>query len=455
VIPWSTVPSTSWASWAACLSISFGCGRVDYDPVVVGGECDGGACSPVCGSGGGSRDQGFGQTDTGLEPVVFGPADDFGWALAQGAQGKLLIGGRSYVTDHFEFAAARLDADGTPDPSFGTGGQSLVRVNHDFGYAIAVQPDGKILLGGDTWNFGRRDDWAYVRLEPTGALDATFGTAGQVLMDFGNAFDTGRAMAVQPDGKIVIVGTASYDTTGSDFAVVRLEPTGALDATFGSAGQTRTDFEGGADHSAYYHRGMSLLGDGRILVAGAATTGSGLLDFALVRYQSDGTLDPSFGIDGRVTTDFAGEADEAASMTVLTDGSILLAGFATVAGQKVPALARYDADGNLDPGFGTAGMLTLPMASEAAIVATATTATGETYAAGYLGSDGTRDLQVLRVCSDGSLDESFGNAGAVLEDLNGNDDMAFDLVLDPSGIVVLTQTNIDGLTRIALVRYTL
>jgi uncharacterized delta-60 repeat protein len=183
---------------------------------------------------------------------------------------------------------AAVAAAGDLDAAFGNGG----KVTTDFfglndrGSAIAVQPDGKIVVAGTTNTFAPASAFLVTRYNADGSLDQGFGTAGKATaVDGGNA----SALAVQADGKIVVAGSAH-----GDFALARFTTTGALDAGFGAGGQVRTDFFGRNDSAA----AVAIDGNGRIVVAGIAFAPD-LPDFALARYNSDGSLDATFGTAGR------------------------------------------------------------------------------------------------------------------------------------------------------------
>src|SRR5687768_8651350 len=219
--------------------------------------------------------------------------------------GRIVVAVQAPFPDRgYDFGLARYNPDGTLDPTFGAGGKVLT----DFPYpvnsgdrplALALQPDGKIVAAG-TANL----DFALARYNADGSLDASFGAGGLVVTDFFANGDTAYGVSVQPDGKIVAAGQAFRpNSTGSDFAVARYNADGSPDTTFGDAdagtgarlGRVATDFEAWNDIG----RGVALQADGRIVVAGYAQTPStNHDDFALARYNSDGTLDPSFGGDG-------------------------------------------------------------------------------------------------------------------------------------------------------------
>lgn len=208
---------------------------------------------------------------------------------------------------------------GDLDPGFGNGGVVTTDVtDFDFGNDVAVQSDGKIVLVGDT-NIAASA--AYVlRYNPDGTLDSTFGTGGKATVTIDSSDFSPTAVAVQSDGRIVVAGDS-----GDNFAVARLNADGTLDSTFGTGGTVVTDF-GGSDRA----EDVAVQSDGRIIVVG--THGNPLSgvqsenDFAVARYNSDGSLDITFGTGGKVTTDFAGDDDSADAVVVQSDGRIVVGG---------------------------------------------------------------------------------------------------------------------------------
>src|SRR5206468_2228536 len=130
--------------------------------------------------------------------------------------------------------------------------------------------------------------------------------------------DEAFALAIQADGKLVVAGGASSTVTNNDFALARYHPDGTLDPTFGSSGTVTTDFAGGVDVA----RALAIQADGKLVLAGEAQTSIDSDDFALARYNPDGTLDSTFGSGGTVTTDFAGSGDEAHALAIQADGKL-------------------------------------------------------------------------------------------------------------------------------------
>ncbi|MFF1594116.1 calcium-binding protein [Streptomyces sp. NPDC058286] len=334
---------------------------------------------------------------------------------------------------------AALAAPGDLDPSFGTGG----KVTTDFGgfdgaQAMAVQADGKIIAAGDTVPSGSTFHFALARYNTDGSLDTSFGTGGKVTTDF----DTGGAssVAIQADGKIVAAGNAGAVGSSSDFALARYNTDGSLDASFGTGGKVTTDF-GGADGA----NGVALQADGKIIAAGLAVG-----DFGLARYNTDGSLDTGFGAGGKVTTGFdsGGAADDVA---LQADGKIVAAGSVGSPDGDF-AVVRYNTDGSLDTGFGTGGKVTTDLGSRAEARGVAIQADGKIVAAGSVGTDG--DFAVVRYNTDGSLDTGFGTGGKVTTNL-GDHDIAQDVAVQANGqIVVAGQTGGGGTAvNFALARY--
>jgi uncharacterized delta-60 repeat protein len=210
---------------------------------------------------------------------------------------------------------------------------------------MAIQPDGKIVVAGRTENpFTGIDSFAIARYNVDGSLDSSFGVMGRVTTDFGGV-DTANGISIQADGKIVVAGQGGPN---SDFALARYNADASLDMTFGTGGKVLTDF-GRLDAA----NDVAIQTDGKIVAAGVG----GEL-FALARYNDDGSPDVSFGVNGKVTTEFFGENIESATaLAIQTDGKIVAIGSAISDFDPSFAIARYNKDGTLDSSFGAGGMV--------------------------------------------------------------------------------------------------
>ena len=245
--------------------------------------------------------------------------------------------------------------DGEPDAAFdGDGVVTTDFSGHgDIANAVAVQGDGKIVVAGfATAASGIGSDFALARYNPDGTIDSSFDGDGTVTTDFGAlSDDDARALVIEPDGRIVVVGTA-----GEDIALARYMPDGKLDTTFGSGGTKITDL--GFDDVA---TGVALTPDGKIVISGYTIGAKLNNDFLLARYNTDGTLDTTFGTGGTVKTDLGGGDDLAENLTIDAVGRIVVVGQST-SPTNPPfndmALVRYNADGTPDASFASNGILT-------------------------------------------------------------------------------------------------
>ena len=282
----------------------------------------------------GSLDASFGSS--GLVTTDFASLDDIGFALLIQADGRIVVAGGAHsgAPTGADFALARYNPDGTPDVSFGNGG--LVTTDftsgNDAAAAIAMQADGRIVVAGTSNTFPTGDDFALARYNPDGSLDASFGNGGLVTTDFASLDELGLALAIQADGRIVVAGgTGSVFPAIEDFALARYNPDGTLDTSFGSGGLVTTDFGSQLE----FAQALAVQADGRIVAAGGTAVNRPPLffdDFALARYHGNGDLDLSFGIGGLVTTDLGSSSDHAHALAIQADNKIVVAGYTSRVG---------------------------------------------------------------------------------------------------------------------------
>lgn len=383
-------------------------------------------------------------------------AADWANALALQSDGKIVVaGGRVPPPPPFtfrEFALARFNPDGSLDQTFGDGGTVITFLgqNDDVARAVAIQEDGKIVVGGFSANSMGKPRFIVLRYNCDGSLDSTFGTNGKFLINLG--ITTVNALAIQADGKIIAAGGASITAGWIGQFIVRLNPNGTLDASFGGYGVGKeiglgivlTPFTTISDAQA-----ITLQPDGKIL-AGSGTP------FKLARYNADGTPDTNFGIEGVATTNFTETVSSINALALQTDGRIVAAG--QVSGDfPAPhdfALARYNSNGTRDKTFNGTGKVTTDFFGEDDVArALIVQPDGRLVAIGYASKDGNYDFAQVRYNVNGSLDSSFGTGGKATTDFDGGNDKAFSAALQSDGKTVVAGQTTSALTQTAIARY--
>jgi uncharacterized delta-60 repeat protein len=311
---------------------------VQSDGRIVAGGASAGDFALVRYNPDGTLDESF--SDDGIVTTPIGTSNDAINSLAIQPDGKIVAAGTATSGSYLRVALARYDADGTLDTSFSGDGKLITGIGiSDRIWGVALQPDGKIVAVGDSWN-GVQWDFLVVRCNADGTLDTSFSGDGMLTTPVGTSHDNGRSVAIQ-NGKIVVAGY-SYSTEGAgnaDFAVVRYNTDGTLDTTFSGDGKATTPV-GSLDDIAY---AMALQSDGKIVVAGYSYNGANE-DFALVRYNADGTLDVSFSGDGKLTTAVGPAEDYVNSIALQSDGKIVVAGYSYNGANVDFAVARYEGD---------------------------------------------------------------------------------------------------------------
>ncbi len=388
----------------------------------------------------GSLDTTFGTT--GKVTTSMGPGADKIYALALQPDGKIVAGGIQNITGiDNDFALARYNPDGSLDTTFGTGGKVTTPIGNgdDQLKAILIQSDGKIVASGPTDSDPTTSvifDAALVRYNTDGSLDTSFGTAGIVTSRFGppGYLFVVNAIGIQSDNKLVVAGIYNGGANGNEFFAIRYTSTGALDNSFGSGGVVFTSF-GTSSDTCY---GMTIQPDGKIVLCGTAIVPGLQPDFALARYNTDGSLDTTFGTGGLVTTDFGnGYSENGNKVTIQPDGKLILAGF--IYGTSTDyALARYNPDGSLDTAFGTGGKVTTGIGTLQDYGASVLLQTDNKIIVSGYSSIALYDFSMARYNTDGTLDTSFGTGGKVNTDFNsGSDDYAYASALQPDGKIIL------------------
>jgi uncharacterized delta-60 repeat protein len=289
-----------------------------------------------------------------------------------------------------------------------------------------------------------------VRYNADGSLDNNFGINGIVLTAIGSDDDRATSVVLQPDGKLVVAGT-SYNGSNHDFALARYNSDGSLDLNFSNDGKVTTSVGNGA--SAF---SLILQPDGKLVAAGSGLNGS-KQNFALVRYNSDGSLDTSFDFDGKVLTSIGFSHSGAYSLILQPDGKLVAAGCTLSGSYENFALVRYNNDGTLDTSFGLSGRVTTAMSSDRDYASSLILQPdGKLVAAGrsYDTVNYNYDFALARYNSNGILDSSFGAGGKITTAIgSSSSDAVHSLILQPDGKLVATGTAL-GIDNFVLVRYT-
>jgi uncharacterized delta-60 repeat protein len=377
-------------------------------------------------------------------------------AVAIQPNGKIVVAGEVWVQGVRYIGLVRYLPDSTLDRTFGDLGRVLTGFSHGVNAisALVLQPDGKIIVAG-TSILNRSNAFALARYLSDGTRDGSFGSNGTVITDLGGN-DSPAAVALQPDGKIVVAGYSGLEVIGpffADFVLARYTSTGVLDPAFGDAGTVRTNFGDNDQATA-----LALQPDGKIVVAGVTLTsdsGSGF-DMALARYLPNGRLDTSFSGDGKVTTTFGSGGDDGPSALALqADGKIVVAGSSNARGTYDFALARYRPNGSLDPAFGSGGKVLTDFGGSDGVSALALQPDGKIVVAGVSDANGSDDFALARYRADGALDTSFSGDGKVTTDFGGTLDEGYALVIQPRNgrLVVAGRSDTNGSDDFALARY--
>jgi uncharacterized delta-60 repeat protein len=363
--------------------------------------------------------------------------------------GHILAAGVTNAKGTYDFAVARYTTAGPLDDSFGDHGLVITDFSHsyDWIYAMALQPDGRIFVAGVSDRSGSRD-FALARYNADGSLDGTFGDGGLLVTPVRPlTTDIARAIALQPDGKILLAGV-TYDDTVSlrphgDFLLVRYTLDGTLDPAFGVGGIVTTNFEGDSYDDPY---AMVLEPDGRIVVGGCSNTGGGIGrlfgadNLALARYLPNGLIDPSFGDSGKVVVDAGSMVESIRGLALDPQGRLVAAGRPGGERRGDLLLARFRPDGRLDPTFGTtpSGLTVTDLGTaEEGLSAVAVAPDGTILAGGIAAPHPNGDLLVVRYDATGGFDRTFADNGLATVDVGGRDDRLRALSLQPDGNIVV------------------
>lgn len=374
---------------------------------------------------------------TGKQTTDVAPGFDGGAGVIVQPDNKILVFGTAGSGVAPAFGLVRYNEDGSLDGSFGIGGIVVTDFDTGFGNDIAsgaaLQSDGKIVLVGVVDFNANQGSFTVVRYNTDGTLDNSFGSGGKVVHNIEtNAYDGASKVAIQPDGKIVVVGHFIISGSIQRELLVRYNTDGSLDGSFGTGGIVRTSMgsgEGGGNRGL----AITLQSDGKIITTGTTRVvgSSTFWDACIVRYNSNGSPDNSFNSIGRRTIELSNGSDSFNAVAVQTDGKIVAAGFSGVQTPEF-TLVRLNSNGSLDSTFDTDGIAVSGLNGEL---------NGLTISPGgklVIAGSNSADFAVARHNPDGSLDTTFSDDGKLLIDVGSSSfDIAGGVALDSRGRIVL------------------
>lgn len=337
------------------------------------------------------------------------------WDIALQPDGKILTVASGRIH--------RFNPDGTPDESFGTDGIAFSNYYDFHNIAIVLQDDGKIITAGYDNNLY---DYMVARFNVDGELDTSFGDAGIVIEHVGT-IDRCNGLILQPDSKIIIAGYSD-----NNLSMLRFNNDGTLDITFGEGGKVTESF---ADQTVKIEDAL-LLGDGKIILAGSIWI-EGVFHFLLSRFNADGTLDESFATGGYTTTGVDSLYYDGYDVAIQEDDKLIVAGYI---GSWIEdfGMVRYHPDGSIDTEFGEDGVvITDGFGDEDQIKEITIQPDGKIIAAGYFENGMYTEFAVARYNIDGSLDNTFGEAGKLTTEFGGYGDLALSVELQPDGKIIV------------------
>ena len=366
------------------------------------------------------------------------------YPMALQADGKIVVAGTAGFS---RFGLARYNTDGSLDTSFGGNGKITTNFTRgdDIAYGVVVQADGKIVAGGT----GAYERIALARYNADGSLDTSFSGNGKLTTDLTEHGDFAWTILLQPNGKIVAVGDAGVDGPKATFALVRYNPDGSLDTSFGRNGAVRTNFTSAPEDGLAALR----LPTGGFVVAGGNGFGLPNEKFAIARYDHDGDLDTTFGGDGKVTTNFLPGPDVAFGVALQASGKLVVVGGSGLGGSRDPmfSVARYRNDGSLDPTFSENGkVVTNFTKGDDDAYSVAIQSDGKIVAAGQSGGRNPK-FALARYNLNGSLDTTFSGDGRRTTDFTPDYDSIYSVVIQADGRILAAGTA--GFSKFAVARY--
>ncbi|HEX3147871.1 MAG TPA: hypothetical protein VHR66_07285 [Gemmataceae bacterium] len=378
----------------------------------------------------------------GIALTSMGPGRDEARSVKVDASGRYVVGGWAFNGTNYDFALSRYDSNGALDTSFGSGGKVITAIGSgdDFIQAIALDQSGQIVAAGYSMTGGNAD-FALARYNTDGSPDTSFGSGGKIVTPIGAFDDMAYAIAIDSVQRIVVGGSSS-DGSVNHFGIARYTPSGALDSSFGSGGKVTTVLES-FDDEIY---DVAIDSSDRIVAVGTSNRGP-VWDFAVARYDVNGSLDPTFDGDGVALTPI-GLYAYAYGVAIDDVGRIVVGGHSFDNSNNNMALARYLPNGTLDSTFDDDGYLTVSSGPNSYIHTITIDSSGRIIAAGNENTGGHLSgnqvvggqwyTTVERFNSNGTLDASFDGDGKVVTQTGvGQLALTRNVAIDAQGRVIV------------------
>jgi uncharacterized delta-60 repeat protein len=366
----------------------------------------------------------------GMVTTGFGAVHDYGLTMLLQADGKIIGTGSSKDNNGTpSFAMVRYNSDGSIDESFGLNGK--VTYPNGGAESAMLQPDQKIILSGysraNSYSLSS-DTHELLRFNTDGSLDSTFGVNGRVSTSFGEEFNHTRAsVMVLPDGKILQCGTLRHFV--SKVTLGRYESNGLVDSTFGVNGSMVMELP----DFGVLHPSVRLQGD-KILLSGRLSVNNSSTRFMLLRFNYNGDIDTTFGTNGIVTTEVQNVQHIGGQFEVLEDGKILLTGRVDPHPELDYWLLKYNENGTLDSAFGTNGMVSTDFGHDDISSTLVTLSDGKIIVAGWIWEpDNYNGFGIAKYNSDGTLDLGFGAGGKMEIQIGPKNDNCYSGIEQPDG----------------------
>jgi len=378
----------------------------------------------------GSLDSSF--DSDGIVTMDINNSNDVMKSIITQPDGKIIVVGYSSNSVMDNFCLVRFNSNGSIDLSFGINGIVITNFSYtSIASDVALQLDGKIVVVGHTWS-GTENQFALARYNGNGTLDTSFGNLGIVSSSFINKNAIARTIKIQNDGKIVVAGHIyTLNNDFDEFAIARYTTYGALDPTFGNAGQVTTNF---GPLTRNWINSIELQDDGKIVAGGFSD-----YLFALVRYNSNGTLDFSFGASGLVTTAIPNATlGFINAVAIHSDGSIFGGGFSVDTFSNF-TVAKYNSLGNLDNTFGINGIIVSQISTQQdGIKDILIQADNKLLVAGNTYENSVFQFALARFDSVGNPDATFGTNGVVKTLIDPDFNLLESIILQSDGKILAT-----------------